>query len=56
MKNWKTTAAGLIGAIALTLQDLFATGNVDGKTIVSAIVIAAIGYLSKDFNVTGTGK
>jgi len=56
MKNWKTTLAGLIGAVALTLQDLFATGSVDTKTIISAVVVAALGYLSKDYNVTGAGK
>lgn len=56
MKNWKTTLAGVIGAIALSLQSAFATGTVDGKTVITAAIVAAFGFLAKDFNVTGTGK
>jgi len=56
MKNWKTTVAGLVGAIALALQAELSTGTIDGKTIVTAVIVAALGFLAKDFNVTGTGK
>lgn len=56
MKNWKTTLAGAIGAAALALQSLFATGTVDLKTGITAAIVAAFGFLAKDFNVTGAGK
>lgn len=56
MKNWKTTLAGFIGAIAIALQSVFATGVVDGKTAVTAAVVAGLGFLAKDFNVTGGTK
>jgi hypothetical protein len=56
MKNWKTTLAGFIGAIALSLQSLFATGAVDGKTAMTAVIVAGLGFLAKDFNVTGGTK
>lgn len=56
MKNWKTTVVGAVGAAALALQSLFATGEVDAKTALTAAIVAILGFLAKDFNVTGTGK
>lgn len=56
MKNWKTTAAGAVGAAAITLQSLFTNGEVDIKTAITAVIVAILGYLAKDAGVTGAGK
>lgn len=53
MKNWKTTIAGVIGAVVTTAVTLYQTGTLDIKTIVTACALAAIGILAKDLNVTG---
>lgn len=57
MKNYKTTVLGLIGAIWLAIQPLIATGTFslsrDWKNLVGAAIVAAMGFLVKDFNVTG---
>lgn len=56
MTNWKTTIAGAIGAGALTLQALFATGTVDWKTAITAVIVAVIGFVAKDAGISGTTK
>lgn len=56
MKNWKTTIIGAIGAVFTVVWPLFQTGNVDIKDVVSAGVLALLGYLAKDAGVTGTAK
>lgn len=46
MKHWKTTAAGVLAAIA--------TVNINGvtwKSLLAATATALIGLLAKDFNV-----
>ena len=54
LKNWPTTLAGLVGAIAMVVYDELSKGTVDTETIIKAVAIAAIGFVSKSFNVSGT--
>ena len=54
LKNWPTTLAGLIGAVAMVVYDELSKGTVDTETIIKAAAIAAIGIVSKSFNVSGT--
>ena len=56
MKNWKTTLIGSIGAVFTVVWPLFQTGGVELKDIVSAGVLALLGYLAKDAGVSGTQK
>jgi hypothetical protein len=56
MKSWKTTVLGFIGAIATALIPLLQTGSVDTQTLATSVAIAALGVLSKDFDVTGGSK
>ena len=53
MKNWKTTLAGVLGAVVTVAVSLYQTGTVDVQTWITAIVMAALGVLAKDLNVTG---
>jgi hypothetical protein len=53
VKNWRTTLIGCMGAIAYSLEDALSKGTIDRKTLILAAVIAALGFISKDFNVTG---
>jgi len=46
--NWKTSLAGLIGAVALLLVDYVKPGDMDLKTIVESIVAYLIGRLAAD--------
>ncbi len=55
-KNWRTTAAGMLGAAAVAIQPLVTGGVLDGKTLSVAAAIAALGYLSKDAGVSGVTK
>lgn len=55
MKNYKTTLVGLVGAIASVAYPLIAKGTVDAGEIIRAVVIAAVAFLAKDFDVSGTG-
>lgn len=55
MKNYKTTLVGVVGAIASVAYPLLTKGNVEVAEIIRAVVIAAVGFLAKDFNVTGAG-
>ena len=52
MNNWKTTLAGLIGAVAYGLANY--TGRNDWQGYVGAAAIAALGFMSKDFNTHST--
>lgn len=56
MKNWKTTFIGAIGAVFTVVWPLLQTGGVEVKDIVSAGVLALLGYLAKDAGVTGPQK
>ena len=53
MKNWKTTAIGIGGAIAMGGGQLLMSGNLDWKAYVQMAFMAALGIAAKDFNVTG---
>lgn len=56
MKNWRTTAVGLVGAIWVAVEPMLTSGEIDWKQIATAAFIAALGIFSKDAGVTGTGK
>lgn len=56
MKNWKTTIVGAIAGGLIAIQPLLANGAVDFKALAYGFAIAALGVVSKDFNVSGTGK
>jgi hypothetical protein len=53
MKNWKTTIVGVIGAAGLAVFQLISTGSLDPKTLIIAAVVAGMGLLAKDHDVTG---
>lgn len=46
--NWKTSLAGLIGAVALLLVDYVKPGDIDLKTIVESVVAYLVGRLAAD--------
>lgn len=60
MKNWKTTIVGILGAIFTACLPLIQTGafdiHKDWPSLIQAAGIALLGYLAKDFNVSGTGE
>jgi hypothetical protein len=57
MKNLKTTLTGLIGGLIVALPTIIQSAvhgtNIEWKQIGLGIAFAALGLLSKDFNVTG---
>lgn len=53
MKSWKTTIVGAILATVIAIEPLISTGVVDWKKVGFAGLIALMGYLAKDNNVTG---
>lgn len=54
--SWKTTVVGILLAIAYAIQPIIATGQIDWKQIVIAALIALLGYVAKDSDVTGGTK
>lgn len=54
-KNWQTTLAGLLGAIAVAIYPLLTMGEINWNNILIAAFIAVVGYLAKSKNVTGVG-
>ena len=48
--NYKTTIAGLVTAAVYAWAN---AGNVHGKQLIVAVLIAVTGALCKDFDVTG---
>jgi hypothetical protein len=50
MKSWKTTIIGAAIAALMAIQNF--QGNGDAKQYVVAALIAAFGFLAKDFNQT----
>ena len=54
LKNWVTTAIGIIGAVVLVLNDLISRGALNDQTIILAVSTAILGAVSKSFNVSGT--
>ena len=53
LANWKTTLAGIIGAVGTLVVD-YLMGRMDLKSFVLAFVIAVLGVIAKDGDVTGT--
>jgi hypothetical protein len=53
MKNWKTTAMGILGGCLTWLVAYLQTGRLEPKEIATGVVIAGIGVFAKDLNVTG---
>jgi hypothetical protein len=54
MKNWKTTTAGILAALAQIAVPLLSSGvGLTWKTVVPAVLTGAVGILAKDSNVTG---
>jgi hypothetical protein len=51
--NYKTTIAGCAGAACLAASKIIETGTIDYQTIITAVIVAILGFLAKDFNVTG---
>lgn len=48
-RNWKTTTAGLSGALYSVLEPLLARGETpDSQTLTFALIIAVLGWLSAD--------
>jgi hypothetical protein len=54
--SWKTTVIGAILALAVAIQPLLTTGTIDWKQVIIAGLIALLGYVAKDSDVTGGSK
>jgi hypothetical protein len=52
-KNWKTSLFGLLGAVCIAIYPIIQSGKIDPHALIMAIAVAVIGFLAKDFNVTG---
>ena len=52
MKNWKTTLAGLIGALAMAAANYSGVNTWQGY--VACLVPVALGFLAKDYNTHST--
>ena len=51
-KNWKTTAAGLLGALAMAAANY--TGQNTWQGYLACLAPVAVGFLAKDFNTHST--
>lgn len=56
MKNYKTTLASFLTAVALPLLEVYQSGTVDKKTLLTSLGILFIGWYAKDAGVSGTAK
>lgn len=56
MKNWKTTIIGAVIGGLVAIQPILESGSVNLREVLIGFLLAAFGAVSKDFNVTGTGK
>jgi hypothetical protein len=56
MANWKTTLTGCIFAVGNVVLPMLQGNSVTPKDILISAGLAALGFLSKDFNVTGGTK
>lgn len=56
MKSWKSTLAGCVGAAVNIALPLVQTGTVESKTIIISATLAVLGFLAKDFDVSGVDK
>ncbi len=60
MKSWKTTVAGAVPGMIIFLYE-FVQGLQAGKQfnlrfMLLGLALTFLGYLAKDYNVSGTGK
>jgi hypothetical protein len=52
--NWKTTIAGLVGAILTVITQFSQNGNkLDWHQLPLPVTLAILGFFAKDFNTTG---
>jgi hypothetical protein len=56
MKNWKTSLAGFIEAIAIGIIDVSISGSLTWKGVLIGAFKAMSGLLQKDYDTTGTGS
>lgn len=56
MRNFKTTLAGVFGAMLQGGAALLQNGSLNWKDYAGMATAVVIGALAKDFNVTGDGK
>lgn len=54
--SWKTTVVGAVLALIIAIQPLISTGTIDWKQVIVAALIAILGYVAKDRDVTGGTK
>jgi hypothetical protein len=54
--SWKTSLAGYVGAISLAVMARLQSGSLQPKDITLVVIIAVLGRLGKDFDVTGKGN
>jgi hypothetical protein len=56
LTNWKTTLIGALLAIVVAIQPLITTGSIEWSQVILAALIALLGFLAKDFDVTGGSR
>ena len=54
--NWRTTMAGLVGAIAIAVEPVLVAGVWDKDRLIMAAAVGLVGWLAKDAGVSGTEK
>jgi hypothetical protein len=53
-KNWKTSLAGILGALAVNAISYFQSNQtIDWKVFSLSMMMVAVSFLAKDFNTTG---
>jgi len=53
MKNWKTTAVGALGAVAINIGPMLQGGQFNLKDFLGGLALALIGFFAKDAGRTG---
>ena len=56
LTNWKTTMAGLLGAVLIALPPVLQGGHPSWQQAAAAALVAAAGWVAKDSDVTGGTK
>jgi uncharacterized membrane protein len=54
--NWRTTVAGLVGAVAIAVEPVLVAGVWDKERLIMAAAVGLVGYLAKDAGVSGTER
>jgi hypothetical protein len=49
MKEWKTTLAGVIGGVAVTLLPILQSGKFSWQALLTGAAIGVLGVLARDF-------